>query len=146
MRQQRLQFFKPSFVRIVVTAFLILAALPARVTAQQSNTTASPAPYLAPQVSGSGTKDFIPIWTNTTTLGKSALYEKDGLVGVKTTHPMATLEVNGTAQFDSTVSTGSSLELLSGNLNLPQTDGSGDGVISMGGDFSVTCLLLPRRR
>jgi hypothetical protein len=43
MHNQPLQIFKPSFVRIVVAAALILAALPGRVTAQQNNAAASPA-------------------------------------------------------------------------------------------------------
>lgn len=43
------------------------------------------------QVTGSGTKNFIPIWTGTTVLGNSAMVQKNGNVGIGTTSPLATL-------------------------------------------------------
>jgi hypothetical protein len=57
----------------------------------------------APNVSGSGKTDFIPIWTNSTTLGNSTVFEKSDKVGIGTTAPRASLEVNGTAKFDQAV-------------------------------------------
>jgi hypothetical protein len=50
-------------------------------------------------VSGSGKTDYIPIWTNSTTLGDSALYQsgKGGKakLGINTTKPTSTLDVKG---------------------------------------------------
>jgi hypothetical protein len=51
----------------------------------------------APKFSGSGTTDFLPIWTSSTTLGNSTVFETGGKVGIGTTAPVATLDVNGTA-------------------------------------------------
>jgi hypothetical protein len=50
-------------------------------------------------VSGSGTTDFIPIWTNSTTLGNSVLFQSGtgakAKVGIGTTTPASTLDVKG---------------------------------------------------
>jgi hypothetical protein len=46
-------------------------------------------------LSGSGTKDYVPLWTSSTALGKSILYQTGGKVGVNTTAPAWTLDVSG---------------------------------------------------
>jgi hypothetical protein len=51
-------------------------------------------PTLA-QVKGSGTVDYIPLWTATTTIGNSELYQSGGNVGIKTTSPAWALDVSG---------------------------------------------------
>jgi hypothetical protein len=43
--------------------------------------------FLSAQVGGSGTAHHIPIWTNSTTLGNSILFQKNGMVGIGTTAP-----------------------------------------------------------
>jgi hypothetical protein len=43
------------------------------------------------QVTGSGSKNFIPIWTGTTMLGNSVMFQKGNNVGIGTTNPAATL-------------------------------------------------------
>ena len=48
-------------------------------------------------VNGSGTADFIPIWTNSTTLGDSILFQSGTGVGIGTTNPASTLDVDGGA-------------------------------------------------
>ena len=49
----------------------------------------------APSVSGSGTKNFIPIWTSPTALGNSALFQSSaGNVGLATISPTQKLEVD----------------------------------------------------
>ena len=50
-----------------------------------------------PAVTGTGTTDYIPLWLSSTKLGSSELYQsKTGDIGVETTSPAATLDVNGT--------------------------------------------------
>jgi hypothetical protein len=50
---------------------------------------------LAAQVGGSGTTNYIPIWTDSTTLGDSIIYQTGGMVGIGTISPAATLNVVG---------------------------------------------------
>jgi trimeric autotransporter adhesin len=44
---------------------------------------------------GSGTANYVPIWTNSTTLGNSILFQAGGKVGVGTSTPAARLDVPG---------------------------------------------------
>jgi hypothetical protein len=48
---------------------------------------------------GSGTADYVPLWTNSTTLGNSVLYQSgtgsSAKVGINTTSPASTLDVKG---------------------------------------------------
>ena len=59
------------------------------------------APSGIPQVTptGSGTTDFVPIWTSSSVLGNSTIFESAGLVGIGTTTPAETLDVNGNSIF-----------------------------------------------
>ena len=81
------------------SAFLLAAA---PVTAGNGSSPAmSAAQTAAPAVSGTGTTDFLPLWTNSTgTLGNSVLFQTGSgttaKVGINTTAPAATLDVNGT--------------------------------------------------
>jgi hypothetical protein len=54
-------------------------------------------------VTGSGTKNFIPIWTSTTALGNSTIFETGGKVGIGTTTPGTLFDVNGTGGFRDTL-------------------------------------------
>jgi len=55
---------------------------------------ASTAGAAKPNLSGTGTASYVPLWTNSTTLGTSVLYQSSGnLLGVGTTSPTASLEV-----------------------------------------------------
>jgi hypothetical protein len=47
---------------------------------------------------GSGTANYIPIWTNSTTLGNSILFQMGGKVGVGTSTPAARLDVPGSGR------------------------------------------------
>jgi hypothetical protein len=44
---------------------------------------------------GSGTTDFIPLWTSGSNLGNSLLFQTGGKLGVGTTTPASTLDING---------------------------------------------------
>jgi len=57
----------------------------------------SQTPHLPPpaNVTGSGTTNFIPRWTGSTTLGDSKLFQTGGMIGVGTTTPTVALDVNG---------------------------------------------------
>jgi hypothetical protein len=55
------------------------------------------APFASAQVAGSGSTNFIPIWTNGTTLGNSGLFQTGGNVSIGNTSPAAKLDVSGGA-------------------------------------------------
>ena len=65
-----------------ITAIMLFAALDVPV-------------QLAAQVGGIGITNRIPIWTNSTTLGNSNMFQTGGKVGIGTTTPTATLTVIG---------------------------------------------------
>jgi hypothetical protein len=55
-------------------------------------------------ITGSGTADFIPRWTGTTTIGNSNIFETvGGDVGIGTTTPVAKLDVKGTGDVRDTL-------------------------------------------
>ena len=61
-----------------------------------------------PPLAGTGTTNFIPIWTNSTTIGNSTLFQTGGNVGVGNTTPAGKLDVSGGA-------------FIRGTLQLPST-------------------------
>ena len=59
---------------------------------------------LPANVTGSGTKNFIPRWTSTTQIGNSNIFENaGGQVGIATSSPVAKLDVNGTTDIRNTL-------------------------------------------
>jgi hypothetical protein len=77
---------------VMLSALVLLCSLVSQ--AQESATG-----EVSPPVGGSGTTDFLPLWTNSTTLGSSVLFQlgtgaKAG-VGIGTTTPKSTLDVKG---------------------------------------------------
>jgi hypothetical protein len=55
-----------------------------------------PGSQLAPStISGSGVANYIPIWTSSTTLADSTIFEVGGKVGIGNTSPASTLDVSG---------------------------------------------------
>ena len=71
--------------------------------APSSAATAQPA--ITPALAGSGTLDFIPLWTpNGTTLGNSILFQNGSLnLGIGTQTPAAKLDVSGSARVRGTL-------------------------------------------
>jgi len=53
-------------------------------------------------ISGSGTSNFLAKWTDATTLSTSTLYELNGNIGLNTTTPAYTLDINGTLSVSGT--------------------------------------------
>src|SRR5260370_36384971 len=43
----------------------------------------APQTTISPALGGTGTTDFIPIWTNTTTLGNSTIFQSGGIVSIR---------------------------------------------------------------
>jgi hypothetical protein len=82
-------------------AFVLAAPGTSTASALSSSLSGSPAPGIStaqpakPPQSGSGTTDYIPIWTSSTVLGNSKLYQTGGNVGIGTTTPGSLLDVNG---------------------------------------------------
>jgi hypothetical protein len=93
------------------SAFM-LAAPPASSAPASADTTANTVTRALATVTGTGTLDFLPIWTGTSTMGNSALFQTGSgamaKVGVNTTTPASTLDVKGG-------------ETVRGLLNLPPT-------------------------
>lgn len=56
-------------------------------------------------IGGSGTTNYIPIFTNSTTLGDSSIYNSSGDIGIGTSTPATLLDVNGTTTTISLVET-----------------------------------------
>jgi hypothetical protein len=65
----------------------------------------SKAPAVPPgTITGSGTADFVPIFTGTTTIGNSKVFQTvGGDIGIGTTTPVATLDVKGTGDVRDTL-------------------------------------------
>jgi hypothetical protein len=89
--------------------FVLIASLGASARAQQegaaarSNPAAAPASSPLATVLGAGTANVVPLWTGSYTIQTSNLFQKGRSLGVGTTSPAATLEVNGTGKFDQAV-------------------------------------------
>ena len=84
------------------SAFLLATPLPASPgTASSTATTSGPQPALTgvtPDVtpSGSGTAGFLPLWTTTSNLGNSVLYQaSNGFIGINYPTPAVQLDIGG---------------------------------------------------
>jgi hypothetical protein len=53
-------------------------------------------PLTGGTVTGTGTANYVPLWTGALTQGNSNIYQSGSLVGVNTATPLTTLDVNGT--------------------------------------------------
>ncbi|MFH1601457.1 MAG: hypothetical protein ABIB61_00690, partial [Candidatus Shapirobacteria bacterium] len=52
-------------------------------------------------IDGSGIANYVPLWSDTDSLTSSVLYQSSGNVGIGTTNPQATLEINGSLKTSS---------------------------------------------
>src|SRR6202034_2803083 len=75
------------------------ATQPAATTNPASATNATFAALPQAMPTGTGTTNYIPLWTSSSALGNSLLYQTGGKIGVGTTTPAETLDVNGNSIF-----------------------------------------------
>jgi hypothetical protein len=94
-----------------------------------AHATASASAPAAPTVQGSGTLNFLPIWTGTTTIGSSTMFEKGGKLGLGTTTPATTLDVKGAAT-------------IRGNTAITGTLNIAGGLSGQTGNFTATTNFL----
>jgi trimeric autotransporter adhesin len=73
-----------------------IIATPVVSTATAGDTTnAAQSSAIQANPTGTGTTDFIPLWTSGSNLGNSLLFQTGGKLGVGTTTPASTLDING---------------------------------------------------
>ena len=92
--------------RTLVVAFTFMLAISiasAQNTSSSSNGTQKQTSSLplGPIIGGDGTPNYIPLWRASTYLQNSVLYQSGGNVGLGTTTPQATLDVNGSVNVTS---------------------------------------------
>ncbi len=75
----------------------------AKNSAPSAATSAKAPPPANPTVTGKGAADFIPMWNTASDIVDSLIFQKTGNVGIGTTAPAATLDVNGKADVRDTL-------------------------------------------
>jgi hypothetical protein len=95
------------------------------------------APPTSAPITGLGTANYAAMFTGPHTIGNSAIYNSlRGFVGIGTTLPAATLDVNGTGIFTGALSGTTAMfsgALMAAGMALPDTTSSGVGVLTLGG-------------
>jgi len=86
------------------------------------------APPANPAVTGKGVVDFIPMWDTTSDIVDSILFQKSSQIGINTTAPAATLDVNGKSDVRDTLTlfpkgTDSTLAVSGTNFKVDQLPG-----------------------
>jgi hypothetical protein len=84
------------------------------------------APQANPAVTGKGVVDFIPMWDTTSDIVDSIMFQKSSQIGINTTAPAATLDVNGKSDLRDTLTlfprgTDSTLAVNGTNFKVDQT-------------------------
>jgi hypothetical protein len=88
------------------TEFITQAQLTSAARAMATEA-ATMGPAIPTALSGSGTANYLPLWTGASTLGNSAIYQGSAappLVGIATASPATTLDVNGASTLRGAVS------------------------------------------
>jgi len=85
-----------SKIPVVLVLSILSVAVALAQTSTKTTSAASTNVASTPTIFGSGTPHFIPIWTSSSTLGSSIVFQAGNRVGVRTTSPQATLDVEST--------------------------------------------------
>jgi hypothetical protein len=78
------------------SAFLLAASTNSGAITESVRTVDLPALVAAASIGGGGTTDFVPIWTSSTALGNSVLFQSGGKVGLGTSTPGSPFDVRST--------------------------------------------------
>lgn len=93
------------------------------------------------QVTGSGSSDFVPIWINNTTLGNSTVFQTQGMVGIGTTTPTATLNVVGQNATLAGQNAPTAFQVTGGiGGRSPSTPGAGGPINLTAGQGAFSCI------
>jgi hypothetical protein len=85
----------------------------------------------ATSVTGSGTKDFIPMWTGKTKIGNSKVFQSaSGQIGIGTTAPGSMLDVRGDGNFSGTLDAASAA--INGNIGASGNISAAQGIAAAG--------------
>jgi hypothetical protein len=95
-------------------------------SASPSASSKSTAPPANPAVTGKGVVDYIPMWDTTSDIADSVIFQKTSEIGIATTAPAATLDVNGKTDVRDTLtlfpkSTDSTLVISGTTFKIDQT-------------------------
>jgi len=94
-------------------------------------------------INGGGTTNYIPLWTNASSLASSSIYQSGNLVGIGTTTPLATLDVNTVGSSDNAVlgysgaASGNTVGVLGVSSSSSGVGVSGTASASIGGTSGV---------
>jgi len=72
-------------------------------SAPNADTSKNPTPLVNADVTGKGIVDFIPMWDTTSDIVDSMIFQKTSEIGIGTTAPAATLDVNGKSDIRDTL-------------------------------------------
>ena len=84
-----------AFVNLAIAILLCSLAAQAQQVNNEPSTAAIRTLPPPATVTGSGTTNYIPRWTGSTTLGNSVLFQTGGKIGLNTTTPTVALDVSG---------------------------------------------------
>jgi len=85
-----------SKIPVVLILSILSVAVALGQTSPNTTSAASTTDTSTPVIFGHGTAHFIPIWTSSSTLGNSIVFQAGNRVGVRITSPQATLDVEST--------------------------------------------------
>jgi hypothetical protein len=88
-----------SKIPAVLILFVLSVAIVLAGTSASTKSTSTTGETERPEVFGRGTTNYIPIWTGGSTIGNSPIFQSGGEVGIGTTAPQATLDVESAGLF-----------------------------------------------